>query len=197
MLQCTEGPVVPCDGVRVFPPDPAAPASLLGSNYELLFLSFQGGLLHSLPVTGFTPGEVKFGLLILVCCTFLPHPSSQDRVSGDFALNANVLKVDFCLTPPLSSLLFWLGMPFYTTAGGPSYLLVHDGWHQEEQAFSDIVNCKNFCKFKTQRKDSCLQLLAAVHLAEVVGTEMPFCKPSGGRQAVSCCLDTYLCHTPF
>lgn len=140
MLQCTGGPVVPCGGVRVFLPDPAALASLLGSNYQLLFLSFQGGLLHSLPVTGFTPGELKFGLLILVCCTFLPHPSSQDRVSGDFALSAIVLKVEFCLRP--LSALFCSGCAclFTRQLGVPvTFWCMMDGTKRSKRSLISLI----------------------------------------------------------
>lgn len=125
-------------------------ASLLGSNYRFLLKIFPGWSVTFSSCHKFYSwrDEVQSFHRSLPCVP----PFLRQGLWGLFFQCQHVEGEFLSYTPSQLSFLFWLGIPFHTTAGGPSHLLVCDGWNQEEQVFSDIINCKMFAHSKLKER---------------------------------------------
>lgn len=156
------------------------------------FLSFQGGLLHPLPVTNFTPGE-----LILACQASLPFPSKGDKVSGDFSVNANVLKVNFCLNASSQlSFLFWLGIPFFTRqlVAPVTFWCMMNGTKRSKCSLISLI--ARFLQIQNSKKGQLSPTVSSCSFACGGRYQNALLQTLWG-QAASCCLGTHLCHTSF
>lgn len=119
----------------------------------------------------------------------LSHPKRQGRPSlGTSPSDANVLKVDSDRIPFSTCFPGLAGYKFLYDSCWPSHLLcLMDGTKRSKCSLMSLI--ARFLQVENQRKGSCLQLLPAVHLAEVVAIRKPLCKHLG---AGSCWLTTPL-----
>lgn len=158
---------------------------LLGGNYRFfIYLSRRYSTITFFLLSFFPHGDVIGNFYLVFATVFLSFFLSLftgEKVDFPWGPSSKCQLLDGCgfiLFPnPVSALVrsqfvcdsWWSQAPsdeWWMGPGGTTLPLI-------------LLILRDFCKLKILRTDSCLQLLPAVNLAEVVGIQFPFSKYSG------------------